>query len=337
MNPTDSIQRFYEVVNDGLSQGKDNGRIAYEQLIPTASGTGQKSLLDRLYQNYSLAQEPDTFSNVRIWNPDERFEQCYELMHITFDEAELEPREIYLDGLELLKKGQHPFPPIIIGRFWHVSGPQQYDVSGQLRKFSYDPLVMTDSIAGLISGNYMRVLPQQKESIGAIGHLATRSHFRRRGGHGTALLQAFEQEVKAIATARGENLQLIVLEAQEDSTAFWAKQGYRWPAGSRYFQPPLEFDPLTGERLHDEVPELLMVKILNDPSATFIDSRLLRDTVYTLYQNWCLSKTATGSFTKEATQRAKDYVLGKVFTEFIASLPSEGELVPLQDPSDTEF
>jgi hypothetical protein len=337
MKHTDILQSFYEVVNNGLSQGKDYGRIAYEQLLSTLNGPDQKSLLKRLYQNYSLAQEPDNFSNVKISHPDVRFEQCYELMHTTFGEAELEAREVYLDSLESQQKEHHPSPPIMIGRFWHVSGSQQYDVSGQLRKFDFDPLTMTDSIAGSISGSYMSLLPQSKEGIGAIGHLTIRSNFRRKGGHGTALLQAFEQEARATAAARGENLQLIVLEAQKGSWQFWAKRGYRWPAGSQYFQPPLEFDPLTGERLHDEASELLMVKMLHNPSATHIDAGLLRDTVYTLYQNWFLAKTATAPFTKEATQRATDYVIGKVFAAFIASLPPAGEPVPLQDPPDTEF
>lgn len=334
MNRTEVIQRFCEIVNNGLSQGKDYGKVAHEQLISAVSEPSQKSLLDQMYQNYCKAQEPDNFLNLRIWEPDERFEQCYELIRLTFGAAEREPRQRYLDMLEYLKEEHHPSPPVIIGRFWHVSGPQQYDASGQLKGFGFDPLIVTDSIMSVISGNYMKLYPpqRQKEGIGAIGHLATRSHFRRGKGHGTVLLQAFEREVEAIAAERGEKLQLIVLEAEEDSWWFWAKQGYRWPAGSRYFQPPLEFDPVTGERLHDEVPELLMVKIWNNSSASQIDSKLLIDTVRTMYQNWCLAKIVTYSFSKEAVQRATDYVMGKIFTDFLASLPPGGESVPLQEP-----
>lgn len=334
MNRAEVIQRFCEIVNNGLAQSKGNDKAAYDQLLSTIDGTTEKSLLDQLYQNYCLAQEPDNFFNLRIWEPDERFEQCYELMRLTFGAAEREPRQRYLDMLEFLKEEHHPSPPVIIGRFWHASGPQQYDDSGQLKEFGFNPLVVTDSIIGVISGNYMKLysLHRQKEGIGAIGHAATRSHFRRGKGHGTTLLQAFEREVEAIAATRGEKLQLIALEAEEDSWWFWAKQGYRWPAGSRYFQPPLEFDPLTGERLHNEVPELLMVKIWNNPSASHIDSQLLIDTVHTMYQNWCLAKIVTYSFSKEAIQRATDYVMGKVFAEFVASLPPGGEPVPLQEP-----
>lgn len=336
MNRAEVIQRFCEIVNNGLSQGKDVGKVAYEQLTSTISEPGEKSLLDQLYQNYCRAQEPDNFFNLRIREPDERFEQCYELMRLTFDEAEREPRERYADLLKLPEEEylSHPSPPVMIGRFWHVSGPQQYDDSGQLKDFGFDPLVVTDSIMGVISGNYMSMHPshRQKEGMGAIGHIATRSHFRHGKGHGSILLHAFEQEVEAIANARGEKLQLILLEAEEQSWWFWAKQGYRWPAGSRYFQPPLEFDPLTGERLHNEVPELLMVKIWNDPSASQIDSKLLIDAVHTMYQNWCLAKIVTYSFSKEAIQRATDYVMGKIFTDFLASLPPGGAPVPLQKP-----
>lgn len=334
MNHADIIERFCRLVNKGLAQGKDTSRETYEQCMSMLHQPDQRALLDQVYHTYCLAQEPASFSNKRIVQPDERFEQCYELLHMTFDEDVLDPKSTFSANLELHQKAQHPAPPVIVGRFWQVLGSQQYDPTGQLSHFRFDPLTVTKSVAGVISGNYMSILPNLRThgSMGAIGHLATRPHLRRGRGHGTALLQAFEQEITALAASRGETLQVILLEAETDSWPFWAKQGYRWPAGSRYCQPPLEFDPLTGERFHDEVPELLMVKMCQDPTATHIDTTLLTDAVRTMYQNWCLSEAAFTSFTKEAVQRATDYVFGKVFAEFVASLPPDGQPVALQKP-----
>jgi len=332
MNRDELMRQFCDIVNKGLSQGKDLSELAYEELGASISEIPQKSFLDQLYRNYRLAQQPANFFNLRVWEPDERFDQCYELMRVTFGEGELESRERYVEMVRSLKDEHHPYPLVMIGRFWHASGPQLYDASGQLVQFDFNPLAITDNIVSVISGNYMamQVSQRQGEGIGAIGHLATRDRFRRGQGHGTALLKAFEQEVEMVATMRGERMRLIILEAQADSWWFWAKRGYRWPAGTRYSQPPLDFDPLTGERRFDEVPELLMVKVWDDLAATHVDSKLLMDAVRTIYQNWCLAKTA--SYSTEAARRARDYVFGKVFAEFVASLPPGGKPVVLREP-----
>ncbi len=332
MNRTELIHQFCDIVNHGLSQGHDFGKVAYEQLITAISDRSDKSLLDQLYQSYCLALEPHNFFNVRVQEPNERFEQCYELIRISFDEAERDPRENFLEGGVRLKNEHQPSSSIMIGRFWHALGLQQYDPSGQLKEFAFNPLVVTDSIMSVISGTYMSLQGSHREheGIGAIGHIATRTHFRRGKGHGTVLVEAFEREVETTATARGDKLRLILLEAEPASKGFWVKQGYRWAAGTRYSQPPLEFDPVTGERFHDEVPEYLMVKVWNEPAPTHIDAQLLADAVHTMYQNWCLAKIAT--YTPEAARHAAAYVFGKVFVEFVDSLPPGGEPVPLQDP-----
>jgi hypothetical protein len=337
MNRDELIQLFCDIVNKGLAKREDYGKVAYEQVSATATKPGEKSLLDQLYQNYCQALQPHNFFNLKITEPDERFEQVYELLRLTFAEDELDPKEVLLDSFNAIKKEQAEsfVYPIMIGRFWRTLGPQLYDASGRLQQFAFNPLVTTDNIIGASSGTYMSMEPSQRKylSLGAIGHLVTRDHFRGGQGHGTALLKAFEQEVEGLAIERGDKLQLILLEAQADSRGFWAKEGYLWPVGSRYAQPPLEFDPVTGERFHDEVPEYLMVKIWNDPVATHIDSKLLTDAVRIMYQNWCLEKIAT--YTPEAAKRATDYVIGKVFAEFVASLPQGGEPVPLENPLTT--
>ena len=210
-------------------------------------------------------------------------------------------------------------------------GVQQYNPTGQLLHFTYDPLSTTETIVGALAGNYMPLqsphAPQTQSSIGAIGNVAVREHLRGRGGHGTALASTFEQHILATATTRGETVQLFILEAEERSVGFWLKMGYRWAQGTHYAQPPIAFDPVNGTRFYDEVPEILMVKLPAHPTATAIDAQLLSDAVYTMYQNWCLAGTKT--YSPQAQKKAEAYVLGKVFGTFQASLPKESKDVPL--------
>ncbi len=234
--------------------------------------------------------------------------------------------------LERLNEPGNTYPFVMMGRLWRASGPQEYDLAGRLVRFAFDPLTVTESIVSSISGHYMSLQPvgRSKQSIGAIGNLVTREQFRGGQGHGTELIQAFEQESARIAAGRGERLELYVLEAQEESQGFWYKRGYRWPSGTRYAQPPLEFDPTTGERLHNEVPETLMVKIPGKPDTTSVDARLLTDAVRIMYLNWCLAETKT--YPVVAARRAEEYVMGKVLGEFRDSLPARGASVPLVTP-----
>ncbi len=222
-------------------------------------------------------------------------------------------------------------PFVMIGRFWQVSGVQQYDRAGRLAGFGADPLSITEQPAGVISGTYMTLLSTAalRQGIGAIGHLATRPALRRTGGHGHALTVEFEREIMAVAAARNETTRLLVLEAEPDAMAFWAKQGYRWPVGSRYAQPPLDFDPDTCERLYDEVPVLLMVKDPLDPGGASVPQWLLQDTVKTLYEHWYLGRVR--AFAPAAARRAEQFI-EKVFSVFGASLAPEDGAVPLGNP-----
>ena len=194
------------------------------------------------------------------------------------------------------------------------------------------PLVQSNHIVSVISGNYIDLSddPQVDQAIGAIGHLATRSHYRRGQGHGSALVKEYEREIEEIALTRGQELAVVVLEAEADSVGFWAKCGYQWPVNSWYAQPPLVFDPVTGERCSDEVPEILMLKVLGEPSASQIDRTLLVDAIHRLYQRWYMPDKA--AFSASAMKRAEDYVFGKIFKRFLASLPAAGKPVPLGAP-----
>jgi hypothetical protein len=327
------IERFSDAVNAGLAQGHDESAQAYAALQSIAAEQrGAVEVLDLLARSFHDAQQPERFFDARVGQPNERFEQCYELLRRVFDEAEREPKDRFIAMINALRDPNEPAPLVLIGRFWRALGPQQYDAAGALRRFVFDPTMALDSIVSVLSANYMSLawIRDQRAGIGAIGHLATRERFRRGQGHGTALLETFEGEVARIAAARGERLELIALEAQEESEAFWFKRGYRWARGTRYAQPPLDFDRDTGERFYDEVPETLMVKVPGLPMAASVAAPLLVDAVRTMYQNWCLARTV--GYPLAAAQRAADYVMGKVLGDFIASLPPDGAPVPLSPP-----
>ncbi len=329
------VERFRARANELLRGERDAIAALHELAAPTPATGDERALLDTLQATFRQALRPTDFVTRHIHQADEAFEQCYELLRRTFPPAELNPREGYVRRLAAQSGTpavRNRVPMVMIGRFWRVAGPQVYDAAGRLARFDYDPLVVTEQIASVISGTYMTLLPPASPAlgIGAIGHLATREHLRRTGGHGGTLVATFEREVEAIAAARGETTSLLVLEAEPDAMGFWARQGYRWPVGSRYAQPPLDFDPATGERRHDEVPELLMVKNPHDPAATSVDAQLLRHTVRTLYENWCLG-WVRALFPPAAAARAEEYVW-KIYAAFEASLPAGGAPVALGDP-----
>jgi hypothetical protein len=112
------------------------------------------------------------------------------------------------------------------------------------------------------------------------------------------------------------------------TTPFWASCGYRYPAESRYMQPPINFNLDTGDPESPEVAELLMVKNVSDQTASMIEKQLLIDGVSMLYRHWY---SATGN-TPEATQKIRDLVFSKMLTDYTASLAKFDKEVSLIMP-----
>ena len=218
-----------------------------------------------------------------------------------------------------------------MGRFWQTSGPQQYTPDGALQQFTYDPYVISHHIVSGIAGNYMPLLASETlpgtVGIGALSYAATRPVFRRKYGHGRALVEAFEREILHLAAARGHTVTLFVLEANAAAVGFWGRCGYRRPENVYYAQPPIDFDEQTGDPLFPEVPEVLMVKIVNGNLGE-IESDLLISVVKTIYQEWYLRRLET--FTPVAAQRATSYVMDKVFQNFLVSLPQDHSSILLK-------
>jgi hypothetical protein len=327
---SDAIQRFEMQVNELLGKGAALAEITAEVdgHLADIAPESRAELLQALQQ----AMQPTQFTNQRLTQPDARFAATYALLEHSFDEAERDPYDRFLTMLAAIPSPHNDHPLIMLDRYTQVPGTQHYSDDGVLQHFTYAPDTMTELTVSLVDGNYMSLVraSSAKEAIGAIGHLATRLHFRYGQGHGSNLLQAFEDEVVADARQRGEVVKLFVLEAEPDSQGFWYKQGYRWVNGTNYAQPPLDFDPVTGVPLHAEVPETLMVKMYDAPDATTVDTTLIKDTVKMMYENWCIEKAE--ELGPIVTKVASDYVFGKVYRAFCASLPTEGPVALTKPP-----
>jgi len=138
-----------------------------------------------------------------------------------------------------------------------------------------------------ISGCYLEIDDDTEAdvrySLGFIEYLAVHPDYRHGYGHGTALLQAFESEVRAIAAIRGDKLLGFFGEVEDELIPFKVNRGYRWPEGSIYQQPPIAFDPISGLPAQIPVTLNLMIKLAHSPSDV-IDRSLLTRSVRTIYQ-----------------------------------------------------
>jgi len=331
-------KKFESMINDGLKNGEDRGTEAYQQLKRGLSKheINPRKALENALRLYRRAQAPDNFFEVRITEPNERFDECYKLMTHIFKLNVIDPKERYINWLESTREGSLEFPYVLVARILRVEGNHKYDLDGNLIKFGLDTNVVTERIVSFASGNYMPIWKKgkgrTKEGIGAIGHLATVKKFRKdkRYSHGTRILNHFIKIMEEIARKRGERLLAIALEAGDESKGFWYKKGFRWPENTVYAQPPLIFNLTTGKPKFDEVPQYLM--ILNRDHTDKISKELVLDIVRTMYYYWCIKKYE--SVKNGQTKRAiAGYIWGKVFKRFVRSVKEyEGKNIRLISP-----
>ncbi len=282
-------------------------------------------LVARMQAVFEEARDPKQFFTVRLSQPDSYFEQAYALLQSIFSMDVLSERDAYVSGLSG-KKGHSNW--IAIGRFWRVSGDHSYDSAGNLVRFRFDPLSATESIASYIEGSYMPLKDGTGRAIAGIGYLVTRLAMQRGKGHGSVLVQVFEEELRTLAGHYGERLELIVLESEADARPFWYRKGFYYPQGSAYMQPPMRFDDDTGEPLSDAVPELLMVKPCGEGQVQSMRRDRLIELVRFLYQSWYVSDCNN----EMATERQRAFVLDELLGKFEASLPESVQDVPLVEP-----
>ncbi len=328
MDKTTIIEQFCDAVNAGLKQQENYVDKVYNELKQsTEDDEDLLEVLHDLLQTFTAAYQPEQFETSRILELGLPFDQCYALLNAIFSPDILESKEVFAQALTDPSSSGASNTYTLIGRFWTVSGTQIYDLSGQLVHFTYDPLTITTSVAATISADYILLNATPHSGIGAVGQVASRATMRGQG-HGKQIVDVFETEMQRIAAARKEELKLLILEAEAGAREFWASRGYRWPAGVRYVQPPIRFNLVTGEPLAKPVPELLMVKPLVNGNDQEIDRQLLIDAVQSMYRQWYLPEADSDA----ASARIESLVMGKLFSEFIASLPPDDAPIRLELP-----
>lgn len=235
---------------------------------------------------------------------------AYGLLSAEFEVDVLDPFERYVEWLELNGRGEHKFPFLMVVAYLETPGC---------------PIAV-----GVISGNIMQIEHLAVEGAAndtpdymfAIGHQVTTNHLRSIGFHGvgTKLWSFAAETADRMITQRDGTFIYSFLEAETSSVGFWSKLGYRWPEGVDYWQPPLEFDS-DGNFLHREVPEILMLRPMQEAMPAKIDVSLLRNLIATAYYNWCLDKYKK-SLSPGAFENARKYVMDTVFGRFSRSIPS---------------
>jgi deoxyhypusine synthase len=259
----------------------------------------------------------DQMQTLVIGASDDWLSTAYRMLASEFDPSVLDPYERYVEWIDRNRQGTHSFP------FLMVVG---YLTDGQHAH-----------CLGVVSGNLMPLAPYVKPLkpehedgfIFALGHQVTASCLRSLGirGVGKRLWSRALEEAAKWARERDGKLLYSFLEAEPDSIGFWTKQGYRWPKGLHYWQPPLEFDS-SGAFRFPEVPELpLLMPFESTVSREQIDRDLLQNMIATVYQNWSLAKYRT-ILSPAAMQRAESYVMGEVFGRVCRKMPAE-ETLPL--------
>jgi GNAT superfamily N-acetyltransferase len=315
------IQSANAIFNRALSTGLE-GDI---RLSPDFHAE-DPDLAAQIEEAFQAARQPDTFFDALIWRQDVYFEMGYELLRITFDPDVLDPRSHYIGWMK--DRTEPPPDLIMMGRFWRVSGRHRYAPDGQLLHFEFDPFVATESIASVLVANYFThesAVLGKRVGVGAIGYLATRPALRGKGGHGRYLTAAFETALQQRAADRGDYLLGAMLESEDRARQFWSKMGFRYAEGSRYMQPPLNYNPETGEPTSNTAPETFMIKRMDGAPTESIDRTELLEWLRLMYERWYSPELNNDA----ATARARALVFDELFGIFRDSLPNDSNPIPL--------
>ena len=122
---------------------------------------------------------------------------------------------------------------------------------------------------------------------------------------------------------------LLVLESRPTAASFWARQGYRWVAGSDYHRPVLSSPTDSHPTDSHPVPELLMVKPPGRPLDD-VDTALIIDAVFTMYRHW-YEPPCTGQ-RPDIWARTTAELWGLTFPAFLSSLPQTPQIALTQPP-----
>jgi hypothetical protein len=243
----------------------------------------------------------------------EQFPPCYALLQEAFAADELNSAAEILADLSVPLSAESPEQYVMLARWAELSGAVGRTGEGRL-----------GAVASLISGCYLALEEPRfaGQGVGFIEYLAT-SAAQRGQGHAGALLAALEAEFMRIANNRRDRLRLIIGEIGPELVAFKLRRGYRQPPGSRYTQPPIAFDPRTGQPLSPALPKILMVKDMEAgagaelPAAELpVETDLLLHAVRTIFARRYLPKRLS----PQAARRAWAYIEEQALRPFAASL-----------------
>jgi hypothetical protein len=234
----------------------------------------------------------------------EQLPHCYALLQEIFHAEELNTLEEMQADLSVLVSSKSSQQFVVFAR--------QADTEAQ-----YGSL---NPIASLIVGCYLSIrnIEPTNRGIGFIEYLVTASAFRQRG-YASSLLNAFEEEMLRLASLRKEQLCLIMGEVEPDLVDFKVKRGYHQPRGSKYVQPPISYDQMTGLPLSAELPKLLMVKSWTGS----VDVRLLLHAVRIIFEKRYVPK----NMDKQSKHKVNDFIYEHVYAPFSASLQVDQGIV----------
>jgi hypothetical protein len=240
----------------------------------------------------------------------ELLDASHKLLKSVFDTAVIDGKDVYIDAINDDSGTFRDFPPIFLASVFHQKG--------------------NDFVAGFISADIMLLGGSTKTQL-AIGNIATAPRLRELQFRGVgsklwhAAFLAAEEEVQRA----NKRLDFSSSEAESASLPFWAKLGYRWPKGIKYFQPPLEFDD-RGDPVYEEVAETLLIHPLKGASDS-IDAGDLRELIKSIYWNWGI-RPSLRKLNPEALAAATKYVMELTFARTMASIPVRGSIPLIEVP-----
>lgn len=168
-------------------------------------------------------------------------------------------------------------------------------------------------------------LPGEGRALAAIGHALVSATMRGRG-LGRRLATETDDTLARYAAALDERVEAYILESESEARVFWSRQGYRWPAQMRFWQPPLAYKP-DGTPALPHVPLFLMVRHEAHPDA--IPAALLREYTEVLLVDWYRSEIAPQVPDPAACRRATDWFDETIMAPTLRSIV--GDPVPLRD------
>jgi ribosomal protein S18 acetylase RimI-like enzyme len=239
----------------------------------------------------------------------ELLDAAYDLLLREFKPSVVDSKEVYIDAVTDQTNAFRDFPPIFFAAIL-PDGENEW-------------------LAGFLSSDLMLFGKSNEKVHLSIGNITTSPQLRklRFRGVGTTLWQASLRAAEQHAQRAAKRLICATSEAEPKSLQFWAKIGFRWPEGVKYFQPPLEFDD-EGNPRRREVPETFLLHPLGSPEGV-IDSTELQEIIRDIYWNWGL-RPSVNKLSAAAMSRAKEYVMGRVLSKTLKSLPDHGA-IPLVD------